>query len=269
MTETKSERYDHSQKKEADMSDGKYYWLKLKRDFFKRHDIHIINGMEFGREIVLFYIKLMVESVDHEGELRFSEDIPYTSTTLAGLTDTPENIAELSISVLESFGLLEIDEDGTIRLPKVIKMIDSAADNDNANRQRRFREAQKTQALQNVTECVTKNNASVTESVTNHNESIEIRDKSLDIERNSKERKFKKPTLEEIDSYCQERKNSIDAQKFFDYYESKGWLVGKSPMKDWKAAVRNWERNEQMTSHCPTPKKNPYDIDWESLGVKK
>ena len=54
---------------------------------------------------------------------------------------------------------------------------------------------------------------------------------------------FVKPTLEEIRAYCQERKNNVDPQRFFDYYESNGWKVGRNPMKDWKATVRTWERN--------------------------
>ena len=56
-------------------------------------------------------------------------------------------------------------------------------------------------------------------------------------------KRFVKPNVEEIESYCKERNNNVDAQQFFDYYESKGWKVGKSPMKDWKASVRTWERN--------------------------
>ena len=59
-----------------------------------------------------------------------------------------------------------------------------------------------------------------------------------------KTKKFIKPTIEEINAYCLERKNKIDAGHFFDYYESKGWKIGKNPMKDWKAAVRTWERQE-------------------------
>lgn len=55
-------------------------------------------------------------------------------------------------------------------------------------------------------------------------------------------RRFVKPTIEQINQYCKERSNNIDGQSFFDFYESKGWVVGKSPMKDWKAAVRTWER---------------------------
>jgi hypothetical protein len=51
-----------------------------------------------------------------------------------------------------------------------------------------------------------------------------------------------KPTLEEVKQYCFERKNNVDAEKWFDYYTSNGWKVGRNTMKDWKAAVRTWER---------------------------
>ena len=61
-------------------------------------------------------------------------------------------------------------------------------------------------------------------------------------------KKFKKPTLEEVQAYCKERKSSISAEYFYDYYESNGWKVGKNPMKDWKATVRRWELREQSNS---------------------
>jgi len=64
--------------------------------------------------------------------------------------------------------------------------------------------------------------------------------------------RFKKPTIEEIAAYCAERKNNVDPQAFFDFYESKGWRVGNQPMKDWKASVRTWERREK-------PKTKPSD----------
>ncbi len=57
--------------------------------------------------------------------------------------------------------------------------------------------------------------------------------------------RFTKPTVEEVRTYCQERNNSVDAERFVDYYEANGWKVGKSSMKDWKAAVRNWERRDK------------------------
>lgn len=54
--------------------------------------------------------------------------------------------------------------------------------------------------------------------------------------------RFMPPTVEEVTNYCNERKNNIDPEQFVDYYASKGWFVGNTRMKDWKAAVRNWER---------------------------
>ena len=54
----------------------------------------------------------------------------------------------------------------------------------------------------------------------------------------------KRPTLEEVKAYCSERGNKVDPERWFDYYTSNGWKVGKNPMKDWKAAVRTWERGE-------------------------
>ena len=63
-----------------------------------------------------------------------------------------------------------------------------------------------------------------------------------------KGKSFSQPTTEEILNYCLERKNRVDPQRFFDHYTANGWLVGKNKMKDWKAAVRTWERNEISTA---------------------
>lgn len=60
----------------------------------------------------------------------------------------------------------------------------------------------------------------------------------------TKAKRFIPPTVDEVAAYCQERGNSLDPDAFVDFYASKGWMVGKNPMKDWKAAVRTWERSE-------------------------
>lgn len=59
--------------------------------------------------------------------------------------------------------------------------------------------------------------------------------------------RFAPPDLDEVLAYCQERGSSVDPERFFDYYTSNGWKVGKNPMKDWKAAVRSWERSGNDT----------------------
>ena len=79
---------------------------------------------------------------------------------------------------------------------------------------------------------------------------------------NKEERNFKKPTLEEIQAYCKERDNEVDAEYFLDYYESKGWMIGKNHMKDWKAAIRTWERNR------PSNQKKEEVPEWFNEEVK-
>lgn len=88
------------------------------------------------------------------------------------------------------------------------------------------------------------NNLSLSKSTTiNNNKEIKLNNKY-----------FNKPTIIEIKDYCLERNNNIDANSFFDFYESKGWMVGKNKMKDWKAAVRTWELRENNSKYKKTVK---------------
>jgi hypothetical protein len=64
------------------------------------------------------------------------------------------------------------------------------------------------------------------------------------ISYNNNKKRFKKPTFIEVDLYCADRKNNVDANAFIDFYESKNWMIGKNKMKDWKACVRTWERRD-------------------------
>lgn len=179
---------------------ARYYWLKLPRDFFKRHDVRILESMPDGKAYVLLYIKMLAESVDHDGALRFSDTIPYTADMIAALTETDKETTAAALDAMKSLNLITIDDDGTIILPYANKQLDSAADNYNAQKQARYRERLKengadalpkmvtpvtdvlpnevtsvtdllptvTDALPNVTECgnkaVTKNNKSKSKS---------------------------------------------------------------------------------------------------------
>lgn len=77
-------------------------------------------------------------------------------------------------------------------------------------------------------------------------EAIPADDFSPPVREPAKPKKFQKPTIEQIRAYCEEAGKDIDAEAFFDFYEAKGWVVGRAPMKDWKAAVRNWAKNESQ-----------------------
>ena len=67
-------------------------------------------------------------------------------------------------------------------------------------------------------------------------------------------KRFRKPSISDIAAYCAANGYKLDAHRFYDYYESNGWRVGKTPMKNWQAAIRNWERNEQNKFPAPTLK---------------
>ena len=71
---------------------------------------------------------------------------------------------------------------------------------------------------------------------------------------------FSPPDIQDVKAYCMERKNNVDPERFIDFYEAKGWMVGKNKMKDWRAAVRNWERNEASKSAAQTTQQGR--LDW-------
>ena len=86
----------------ADNDGKRYYWLKLQKDFFKRHDIRIIENMPNGKDYVLFYLKLLCESTSHDGNLRFSDTIPYSEDMLSTITNTNIDIVRSSAGKRES-----------------------------------------------------------------------------------------------------------------------------------------------------------------------
>lgn len=135
------------------MAEGKkFYWLKLRRDFFKRHDIRIIEEMPNGKDYVLFYLKLLLESIDHEGTLRFSDTIPYNENMLSVVTNTNVDIVRSAMKLFTELNLMEVFDDETIYMAEVNNMIGS--ESWSAQRVRRFRENQKAlQCNTDVTSC--------------------------------------------------------------------------------------------------------------------
>jgi hypothetical protein len=83
----------------------------------------------------------------------------------------------------------------------------------------------------------------------------EIRDILMVGKTKVSEKKFDKPTVAEIVAYCEERKNGIDGEEFYYFYESKGWKIGKTPMKSWKSAIITWEKNNNKKKSYPKTNK--------------
>lgn len=107
------------------MSDKRYYWLKLQKDFFKRNDIQVVESMPNGKDYVLFYLKLLCEATSEEGRLRFSETIPYSPEMLSTITKTNVDIVRSAIKVFQELGMIDVLDDGTYYMTEVEKMIGS------------------------------------------------------------------------------------------------------------------------------------------------
>jgi len=225
----------------------KFFWLKLKEDFFESDEIKILESLPNGMAYSNFYLKLLCKSIKNNGVLRLRNIIPYTVDMLASMTNTNIDIARGAIEKLIALNMIEVLDDGALYMLDIENMIGS--ETDSAQRMRVARA--KTIKLEekdkkSLTLC-----ENVRKSDTEIDKEIEL-EKDIEIDKEKKIKKEKStvkakaftiPTIDEIKEYCQERKNNVDAEKFFDYYESKGWLVGKTKMKNWQAAIRNWEKN--------------------------
>lgn len=119
----------------------RFYWLKLRRDFFKRHDVSIIEDMDNGKDYLIFYLKLLCESIDHDGNLRFSNEIPYTDKMLASVTKTNVDIVRSALKIFTELDMIEVREDKTIYMTELPKMLGSEVAS--AERVRAFRARQK------------------------------------------------------------------------------------------------------------------------------
>lgn len=123
------------------MAEKKYYWLKLQKNFFKRHDIRIVESMQNGKDYILFYLKLLLESISHEGNLRFSDTIPYNEEMLATITNTNIDVVRAAMGVFKQLNMLEILDDSTIYMSEVSLMI--GCETSVAERVRKSRDKQK------------------------------------------------------------------------------------------------------------------------------
>ena len=225
----------------------KYYWLKLPKDFFENKEIKKLRQLAGGDTYTIIYLKMLLKSIDSEGKL-FYEGIDDTIAEEIAL-DINESADDVQVTIgyLVKKNLMVVTESEAelIKLPEMVGSESAVAE-----RVRRHRELQKalhcntyvTLCNSDVTKCNTEIEKDIDKDI---DTDIEI-DKEKDKKKKRKTDVFQKPSEEEILEYC----NSIghgefDAQRFVDYYDANGWKVGKNPMKDWKATVRNWIRNSE------------------------
>ena len=213
-------------------------WIKIAVNIFDNRKIRQIECLPDGDGVIAIWFKILclAGTVNDCGMIYMTKDIPYTEQMLAVEFKRPLALIQMAMRVFEQFGMIEVvDEIIHVSNWEKYQNIEAMERIRDQTRQRvaAHRERKALNEACNVT--VTQCNAT---------------DKEEDIDKSKKEniyRRFTPPTITEVSDYCKERNNTVDPQRFIDHYTSNGWMVGKTKMKDWKAAVRNWERNNGKT----------------------
>lgn len=235
------------------MSDNKkYYYLRLKDNFFDGDELKILESMKDGYLYSNILLKLYLRSLKNDGKLVVNDRIPYNAEMLASVTGHQIGTIKQALSIFKDLGLIDVLENGAIYMLDIQNFIGRGSSE--ADRKREYRQRIETDRINVQTKVREISEKSPPEIELELKKEIKI-EKEIDSSASTttKRKRFEKPTLSEIEQYCIERKNNVNAEQFFDYYESNGWKVGKNSMKDWKAAVRTWERSEYRK---PNSKKN-------------
>lgn len=266
------------------MDEKRFYWIKLKSSMLTSKTIDFLMSQKDGANYVVLYQMLCLLTINSNGELvdyigecviPFDENKIQRETKYFNI-DT----IRVALELYKRLGLIYIQENGMLKIANFEELIGSESKSAEKVRKWREEKAKMLHCNQNVTEMLPDCNQECNQNVRQEyrDKSIEYRDKSIDSssninitppeqlnsgEKEDSQKRFSKPTIEEVRAYCLERKNNVDPEQFVDFYSAKGWKVGNSPMKDWKACVRTWEKRNPN----PKPIKNNYS--WNNNNSKK
>ena len=229
------------------MSEQRYYYIKLKENFFESDEMMILEAMPDGYLYSNILIKLYLRSLKNEGKLMFNDVIPYNAQMIATITRHQIGTVERALGIFKELGLIDVLDNGAIYMLNIQNYIGTSSTE--ADRMRDYRNR-----------------------VRNEKKAL-IEDKVAEPKQEEKPKKrFVPPTVEEVRAYCNERKNNVSPEHFIAYYEANGWTRGKNgiKIKDWKACVRTWECNEGKYSRnsgkgfIPAALRDNNNDDWEA-----
>jgi predicted phage replisome organizer len=251
------------------------YWLQLKNDFFDADAIRWIEEQPDGLTYSNIYLKLCLKSLRTDGVLIRQIGgmlLPYDATGLASLIGH-KNIADIekAVYLLTKSGLVQVLDDGAFYLNQVKQMTFKTTKGallkeiNRAKKQNLSKKIDKhASSGQLSTSCPTNSgqkrdylSTTVTNTITDTtntnihtSESVNtpiMRDSRL---LSNQDCVAAVPSIAEIELVCKEcGYGTVDAQEFWDFYQSKGWKVGNTPMSDWSAALRQWDRRRHKYSN--------------------
>ena len=228
-------------------------WIKIVTDIFDDEKILLIESMPDAYAIIVIWFKLLCLAgrQNNSGVFILNERIPYTDEMFATIFRMPVNTVRLALKTFETYGMIKVINN-TVTIPnwgkhQSIEQIEARREYQR-NYQRQYYQRQKALAEGKDSKRLDKHlDKGLSNDLDKPNlngldkiREDKIREDKKEIE-GQKRKRFAAPTVDEVAAYAKEKGwTSFDPSRFVDYYESKGWMVGKSPMKDWKAAARGW-----------------------------
>ena len=234
-------------------------WIKLCADIFNDEKILVIESLPDADSIIVIWFKLLclAGKQNNGGVFMMTDKIAYTDEMLASIFRRNINKVRLALETFKNFGMIEII-DNVITIPnwgkhQTLDALEKKREYDrNYQAKKRIEQKKLIESDNRMTSYEQQTNIVVLDKDIDIEEDIDIK------ENNIKEKRFVKPTLQEVIDYCEEKRNGVDPEKWYNYYESNGWKVGKNSMKNWKACVNTWARqnfgNNNATSNETTDK---------------
>lgn len=224
----------------------KYYYMRLKENFFDSDNMILLESMPDGYLYTNILLKLYLRSLKDDGRLMLNGRIPYNPQMLATVTRHQIGTVEKALAIFRDLGLIEVLDNGAIYMMDIQIFIGKSSTE--ADRQREYQARISQERVFPEKSCKKSNKKSCKKSLPEIEIETEIETKkeieSIPQAETPKRKRFVPPTIEEVKSYCLERKNNVDPERFIDYYTANGWKVGKNKMVNWKATVRTWEKRD-------------------------
>lgn len=211
----------------------RFYWIRLKDDFFNKREIKKLRRLAGGDTYTIIYLKMLLLAAKTDGILTWTGLEDTFAKELALDLDERDEDVEMTLAYLIDKGLAETQTQEKYFLPYSLEVVGS--EGDSAERVRRMRTKKALQCDALPLHC---------------NTEIESRDREREKKQDTREREETQDpdalTLENVRAYCLEIGSSVDPERFFDYYESVGWkTTAGNPIVDWRAKLRSWKDTER------------------------
>lgn len=208
-------------------------WIKIATDIFDDEKILLIEQLPEADSLIVIWFKLlsMAGKTNNNGVFMLTDRIAYTEEMLAAIFRRPINTVRLALDTFEKFGMI-VRVENVLTIPNWVNYQNAdkleKIREQNKERQRRFKERHSGVLIEDNTE-----------EIEDTEENIELK------EEKKSNKRFVKPTIEELKEYCKEKGyTNVNPEKFYNYYESNGWKVGKNKMVSWKHTLANWNSSD-------------------------